>query len=183
MSDRHCDIMADQILAALEIRAPGAVRRAVEKHAPNCPTCRERVGALRALADGLDPPVPAAKPGFVGRVMDEIRGEETVQAPGAYDRLPPLWQVLGAGGLLVALAAVVLATGTHADAWHSKALTGFLEQALGFLGGLSAGITGLWDAIIPGRGLPILAGLAVLATVLNVAFIMGAMRRHKKTVE
>ena len=183
MPDRHCDIMADHILAALELRAPGAVRGAVERHVPTCGTCRERLGALRALADGLDPAVPAAQPGFVGRVMSEIRGEETRQVAGAYDRLPPLWQVLGAGGLLVALAAVVLATGTHADAWHSKALTGFLEQSLGFLGGLSAGITGLWDAIVPGRGLPILAGLAALATALNVAFVVGAMRRHGKTVE
>ena len=79
------------------------------------------------MAEGLDPPIPAPAPGFVGRVMAEIRGEEPEHV-GAYDRLPPLWQVLGAGGLMAALAAVVLAVGSGSDAaWHTRALTGFLH--------------------------------------------------------
>lgn len=182
-----CDEMADLIVEALEDGTPGAVRRVVAEHAPGCARCRERAGALRAMADGLDPPIPATSPGFVGRVMAEIRGEVPggASAPnGAYDRLPPLWQVLGAGGLMVALAAVVLAIGTGSDAaWHTRALTGFLDQALGFLGTLSHGITGLWETVVPGRALPILGILAAVATALNVAFVVGALKRRKETVE
>ncbi|MFT5429982.1 MAG: hypothetical protein ACI9OJ_000655 [Myxococcota bacterium] len=179
----QCDVMADLIIEALEEGRTGAVRQAVDNHAPHCERCRERVGALRAMAEGLDPPVPAPSPGFVGRVMAEIRGEERSHV-GAYDRLPPLWQVLGAGGLMVALAAIVLAIGTGTEAaWHTRALTGFLHQSLGFLGTLSHGITGLWETVVPGRALPILATVAAVATALNIAFVVGALRRHKKTVE
>lgn len=179
---KHCDVIADRILEALEETRPGAVRQAVADHAPHCETCRERVGELSAMAEGLDPDIPAVRPGFVTRVMAEIRGSE-VEYNGAYDRLPPIWQIAGAAVLLVALTAIVLASGPGAEgAWHERALTGFLDQALSFLGGLGTGIRGLWDSVIPGRGLPILIGCAALATVLNVAFVVGVMRRKKETV-
>lgn len=181
MIDRSCDTLADRIIEALETGHEGAVRETVTRHAPECSRCRERVGELHALAEGLDPRPAVIRPGFVGRVMDEIRGEARAHS-GAYDRLPPMWQLLGAGALLVALAAVVLATGGQGDAWHSRALTGFLNQALVFLGSLSQGITGLWDAVAPGKGLPILIGCAVLATVLNVALVVSCLRRRKETV-
>jgi hypothetical protein len=119
--------------------------------------------------------------------MQEIRGEtSTIDAThGAYDRLPPLWQVFGAGVLFVALTAIMLASGSNAESeWHTRALTGFMNQALGFLGGMSQGMSELWDAVVPGRALPLLIGCAVLATALNVAFFVNAWRRtSKKTVD
>ena len=175
-----CETLADIVVEALETGRAGAVRAAVDGHVADCGPCRERAGAIRAMAEGLDPPLPAPSAGFVGRVMAEIRGERR-QVAGAYDRLPPLWQVLGALALFVALTAVVLATGVG-DAWHTRALTGFLDQSMGFLGGLSQAIRSLWDAVAPGRGLPILIACTVVATVLNVAFVVGVLRR-RRTVE
>lgn len=174
--------LADRIIDALEEGREGAVREAVEDFLSGHGAARERQGTLRVLAEALDPPVEVVRPGFVSRVMAEIRGDARVQHHGAYDRLPPLWQIAGAAALFVALTAVVFAAGPTADqAWHQRALTGFLDQALVFLGGLSAGIRGLWDAVIPGKGLPVLIGCAVLATVLNIGFVVGGLRR--KTVE
>jgi len=119
--------------------------------------------------------------------MQEIRGDESSAATvhGSYDRLPPLWQVFGAGVLFVALTAIVLASGSNAESeWHTRALTGFMNQALGFLGGMSQGMSELWDAVVPGRALPFLVGCAVLATALNVAFFVNAWRRtSRKTVD
>ena len=119
--------------------------------------------------------------------MQEIRGEEANAnvATGSYDRLPPMWQVFGAGVLFVALTAIVLASGSSAESeWHTRALTGFMDQALGFLGGMSQGVRGLWDAVVPGKALPLLVGCAVLATALNIGFFVNAWRRaRKQTVE
>ena len=174
--------LADRIIDALEEGREGAVREAVEGFLSDHGGARERAGTLRVLAEALDPPLEVVRPGFVSRVMAEVRGDAHLQHHGSYDRLPPLWQIAGAAALFVALTAVVFAAGPTADqAWHQRALTGFLDQALVFLGGLSTGIRGLWDAVVPGKGLPILIGCAVLATVLNVGFIVGALR--KKTVE
>ena len=84
----------------------------------------------------------------------------------------------------MALATVAVATqGDTESAWHTRALTGFVQQALGFLGVLSHGLTDLWETVAPGRALPILVGCTVVATVLNVAFAVRAARRAKKTVE
>lgn len=175
--------LADRIIEALESGRSGAVRDAVAEYGPLDPVWRERMGTLRAMAEGLDPPMKAVRAGFVTRVMAEIRGEQAVHR-GAYDRLPPLWQMLGAGVLFVALAAVVLATGASADSgWQGHALTGFLERALVFLGALSHGIRQLWDAVVPGRGLPILIGCAAVATLLNVAFAVRVLRRRGTTIE
>ena len=162
--DKSCDILADLIIEALDKGREGAVREAVSTHSGGCVVCREKAGSLAALAAGLDPQMESVRPGFVSRVMEEIRGDELAHQGGAYDRLPPLWQMMGAGLLFVVLSAVVLATGPEAGGeWHNRALTGFLNQALVFLGGLGAGIRGLWDAVVPGRGLPILIGCAIAA--------------------
>ncbi len=182
MVNQSCDTLADGIIQALESGQSGAVRELVMGHAPQCLHCQEHIGELHALAEGLDPESVTVRPGFVARVMDEIRGEPEPHS-GAYDRLPPLWQLLGAGALLAMLAAVVLATGGQGDAWHSRALTGFLQQALTFLGSLSQGITGLWDAVAPGKGLPIMIGCAILATILNCALIISVLRTKRETVE
>lgn len=179
MNGHGCVALADALVAALEEGRCGAVREAVAEHAPGCPDCRDRAGALAILAQGLDPEPPPIRSGFLARVMAEVRGEPALTA---YDRLPPLWQVLGAAVLFVALTAVVLATG-GGEAWHERALTGFLDQSLVFLGSLSQGIRGLWDAVVPGRGLPILIGCTVVATILNVALAAGVLRRRRKTVE
>ncbi len=174
-----CEVLADLVVEALEAGRDGAVRDVVETHARDCVVCRERKGTLSAMAEGLDPPMETVRPGFVSRVMAEIRGEE--RHSGAYDRLPPLWQIGGAAALFVALAAVVLAAHPGGETWHGRALTGFLDQALVFLGGLSTGVRGLWDAVVPGRGLPILVGLAIAATALNVALVVRVLKRD--TVE
>lgn len=183
----RCADLADVIVEALETGQPGAVRAAVADHAQVCPICCERAGEAIALAAALDPVVPAVGSSFVSRVMQEIRGEEakTPIATGSYDRLPPLWQVFGAAVLFVALTAIVLASGSNAESeWHTRALTGFMDQALGFLGGMSQGVRGLWDAVVPGKALPLLVGCAVLATALNIGFFVSAWRRaRKQTVE
>ncbi len=181
MSSQQCDTLADLILEALELGRPGAVRAVVDDHSRGCATCARRAGTLRSMAAGLDPTPPVTDSGFVAKVLAEIRGVED----DSRSRLPPPWQVLGAIGLLVVLAAGVLSHHTpDADApWHTKALTGFVDQALGFLGVLSAGLTGVWESVAPGKALPILAVCAALATVLNVAFAVGAWRRRKQTVE
>lgn len=179
MDTSGCDPLSDVILAALEEGREGAVREAVADHAAECEPCGGRPGVLAAIAEGLDPHIPAVRPGFASRVMNEIRDRE--QHAGAFDRLPPPWQMAGAAALFVALAAVVLAGGTGAEgAWHSRALTGFVDQTLVFLGTFSGAIRGLWDAVVPGRGLPILIGCAVVATVLNVGFALSVLKR--KTV-
>ncbi|MFT7623215.1 MAG: hypothetical protein ACI9WU_002394, partial [Myxococcota bacterium] len=92
MVGSRCSQLADEVVDALEEGHPGAVREAVEIHLEHCVTCRERQGALRAMAEGFDPPMEQIRPGFVSRVMAEVRGEER-QHVGAYDRLPPLWQI------------------------------------------------------------------------------------------
>lgn len=178
----HCDTLADLMVEGLESGEPGTLRLLVDDHVGHCPECLPRAGALRTVANALDPSVAVApSPSFVGRVMSEIRAD--VQSER--DRLPPLWQVFGAAGLFMVLAAVVLGTqDARTDApWHARALTGFLDQALGFLGVLSHGISDLWESVAPGRALPILAACAVLATGLNIAFAVRAYRRARKTVE
>ena len=183
----RCAELADIIVEAMETGRPGAVRDAAMQHSEHCPICSEQVGYVSALASALDPAVPELKAGFVGRIMQEIRGDDAMSpvAHGSYDRLPPIWQVFGAGALFVVLTAIVLASGSTAESeWHTRALTGFMNQALGFLGGMSQGMSELWDAVVPGRALPLLVGCAVLATGLNVAFFVNAWRRSaKKTVE
>ena len=183
----RCAELADTIVDALETGLPGAVRQAVSAHVEHCAVCSERQGEARALAQALDPEIPQVSHTFVSRVMSEIRGEEAQDAAshGAYDRLPPRWQVFGAAIWVVALTAIVLASGSTADSeWHTRALTGFMDQALGFLGGMSQGISGLWDAVVPGKALPLLVGCAVLATALNITFfVLAARRARKKTVE
>jgi hypothetical protein len=181
MSHRpHCDALADLIVEGLETGEPGTVRALVDDHVADCPHCAARGGALRLMASGLDPIPARVGAGFVTRVMTEVRGE--VQS--SRDRMPPIWQVFGAAGLFVVLATVVIATqqGENA-AWHTRALTGFVDQALGFLGVMSHGITDMWESVAPGRALPILIGCAVVATVLNVAFAVRAVRRARRTVE
>ena len=170
--------MAEAVVSALEERRYGAVRAAMAAHVGSCAVCSGRAEALGILARELDPEIPAPRAGFIGRVMAELRPART-----AYDRLPPLWLVFGAGALFVALTAVVLATGGGGGEWHERALTGFLDQSLVFLGSLSQGIRGLWDAVVPGRGLPILIGCAALATALNVAIAVSVLRRKRRTVE
>jgi len=178
----HCDTLADLMVEGLESGEPGTLRLLIDDHVGHCQECLPRAGALRTVANALDRGASIdASPGFVGRVMNEIRADvETTR-----DRMPPLWQVFGAAGLFMVLAAVVLGTqDARTDApWHARALTGFLDQALGFLGVLSHGISDLWETVAPGRALPILAACAVLATGLNIAFAVRAYRRARKTVE
>jgi hypothetical protein len=181
MSTTACGHLADIIVGALEDGESGAVRAAVEAHIDQCERCGRQRSVLMELAVGFDPEHRPAGLGLVARVMSEIR-DEGIASTSAYDRLPPLWQVLGAGVLLVALSAVVLATG-GGDTWHQQIVTGYLDEALHFLGGLSHAIQGLWDAVVPGRGLPILIGCAVIATILNVAFAINIIRRKKETVD
>ena len=181
----RCSELADTIVDALETGQPGAVQAAVAEHTESCQRCGERRGEIAALASALDPSLPEPSPSFVSRVMQEIRGQEPASAHsgGSYDRLPPLWQVFGAGVLFVVLTAIVLASGANADSeWHTRALTGFMDQALGFLGGMSQGMRGLWDAVVPGKALPFLIGCAALATVLNIAFFVSAWRRTKTQI-
>ena len=177
---RHCDLLADLLIEGLEAGEAGTVRALVEDHVGQCRACQPRAGALRVMANGLDPIPPPVGAGLVRRVMAEVQSGE----PATRDRLPPVWQVFGAAGLFAALATVAIATqGDPSAPWHTRALTGFIDQALGFLGVLSHGITGLWESAVPGRAMPILIGCAVVATILNVSFAVRAVRRAKKTVE
>ncbi len=181
-----CNALAGTLISALEEGRSGAVRDAASSHVAHCTSCRERAGAIVAMAEGLDPPIPALGPGFVARVMAEIQEHDAPPAPaGAYDRLPPFWQLGGAMALLVALSAMVLASPSGDGGWHARALTGFLDRALSFLAAVGEGVRGLWDTALPGQGLAILAGLALVATLLNVAFAVSAFRRRgrEKTVE
>lgn len=176
----HCDLLADLVVEGLESGEPGTVRALVDDHVADCPTCASRGGALRLMAAGLDPKPPPVGAGLVTRVLTEIRGE----THASRERMPPVWQVFGAAGLFIVLATVVIATQQGADAaWHTRALTGFVDQALGFLGVMSHGITDLWESVAPGRALPILAACAAVATALNVAFGVRAVRRARRTVE
>ena len=172
-----CDLLVSEIISGMERGNAGSVREAVHTHVQNCNVCSEHRDKWTLLAAGLDPAPVKTSPGFTARVMEEIRGLPS-PTDAAYDRLPPLWQVVGAAVLFTVLAAVVLATEPTDAAWHSKALTGFLEQALSFLGGLSQSIKGLWDSVAPGRGLPALVGCALVATALNVAFAIRHVRRQ-----
>ncbi|HIA04883.1 MAG TPA: hypothetical protein EYN66_23810 [Myxococcales bacterium] len=181
MSTRECGQLADIIIDSLETAESGQVRTNVQEHLNHCNTCQAHRGVLMELAHGLDPIPYDLSMNFVSRVMNEIR-QDNIGVPSAYDRLPPLWQVLGAGVLFVALSAVVLATGGGND-WHQQIVTGYLDDALHFLGGLSQAIRGLWDAVAPGKGLPILIGCAVIATILNIGFMLGTIRKKKETVD
>jgi len=175
---KTCNQLADIIVDAMDNSSPGSVVSAMEQHIATCEKCGSQRNKLMAMANGLDPESQTVSKGFMARVMAEIRGD---RAPStAYDRLPPAWQVLGALGLLVALTAVVLATG-GSDEWREQVITGYLNQALVFLGGLSHAITGLWESVAPGRGLGVFVGCAIGATVLNVGFLLGAIKRNKET--
>ena len=136
-----CGELADVIVAAMESGRCGAVRQKVSDHVAGCGTCVEHAATLEDFAIGLDPPMPAIKTTFVGRVVSEIRGQEIVHA-SAKNRLPPLWQLLGTVALLGVLSTVVFATGSTTDAWHARALTGFLNQTLITLAGLGEGLPG-----------------------------------------
>lgn len=174
-----CNQLADIIVESMDSTSSGTVADSLEQHLATCEKCAPHKGRLIAMANGLDPATTSVSKGFVARVMEEIRGDVGINT--AYDRLPPAWQVLGALGLLVALTAVVLATG-GTEEWRQQVITGYLNQSLVFLGGLTQTITGLWESVAPGRGLGVFIGCAIGATLLNVGFLLGAIKRNKETV-
>ena len=124
-------------------------------------------------------PEQADNPVFAERILEELQTSGDMYG-GARDRLPPVWQILGAIMLLIALVSVVVALGAPDAQWHERFLTGFLDGVLGFLGSLGNGLRNLWDVVMPGKGYAALGWFTVGVSLLNAGICLLSIRRHRQ---
>ena len=121
---------------------------------------------------------PHDEPAFAERIIEELQASGDMYG-SPRDRLPPLWQILGAIILLIALVSAVVAIGAPDTAWHQRFMTGFLDGVLIFLGNLGIGMRNLWNAIMPGQSEAVLGMFTGFVTLINVGLCLLSIRRHR----
>jgi anti-sigma factor RsiW len=101
-----CHDIQSLISARLDGELDPGRERTLQQHLDACPACRRLAGALAAADAALDAlPEPEPAPGFAGRVMDRLGGQEIPR------RFRPLPLALGVASFLGGVALAVLMNG------------------------------------------------------------------------